>query len=117
MSYCTVEEIKAEITTDKSDAQIQALIDEKSEFINEICNTTWLAAPLPIKRACIILVCKEIDNNYYGEEAMVTDQKVGDFHIKKKITELTYADSITGIAYVDTVFKIYKVVDIEFRGI
>ena len=117
MGYCAIAEVKAEITTDKTDPQIQAIIDEKSEFINEICNTTWIAAPLPIKRACVILVCKEIDSNYYGEEAMVTDQKVGDFHIKQKVTELTYADAITGIGYVDVVLKLYKVANVEFRGI
>lgn len=116
MGYCTVEDVKAEITTDKTDAQITAMINEKSEFINEVCNTTFLAAPLPIKRACVILVCKEIDHDY-DEGVMVTDQKVGDFSIKKKIVELTYTDAITGFPYVDTVLKLYKVVDVEFRAI
>lgn len=116
MGYCEIIDVRAEIDTPKTDPQIQEIIDEKSEFIEKICNTTWVTAPLPIKRACIILVCKEIDPTY-EEEAMVTDQKVGDFHIKKKITELTYKDAITNFPYVDTVLKLYKEVNIQFRGI
>lgn len=116
MGYCTIVDVKEEITTDKTDPQIQKIIDEKTEFIGKICNTTFLAAPLPIKRVCVILVCKEI-NHDYDEGVLVTDQKVGDFSIKKKIVELTYADAITGFPYVDTVLKLYKVVNVEFRAI
>lgn len=114
MGYCEIADVRAEVTTDKTDPQIQAIIDEKSAFIDKVCNTTFLTAVLPIKRACVMMVCREIDPDYKAE---ITDERIGDFAITKKIPELTPADAITGIPYVDCVLKLYKEVNVEFRGI